>query len=76
MAAERATWTGLVLSEARCETCGWECYTANAQGLGAQHSDRHGHTVHVDMARATTYTPRGSDYDTRMLAHVEARKGG
>lgn len=40
---------------ARCEGCEWFASAANAQGLAAQHHDRSGHTVLVDIERSVRY---------------------
>lgn len=53
---------------AKCEDCGWESYARNAQGNAAKHSDRYGHTVHVNVEGGVTYTPEGSPWEVNKLA--------
>lgn len=43
--------------EAECQDCDWSAFRANAQGLAAQHHDRTGHSVRVEITRAVWYGP-------------------
>lgn len=38
-----------------CEDCGWELSGKNGLGLAAQHHDKYGHTVHVQIVGSVTY---------------------
>lgn len=59
------TWTprpkrsGIVHGTANCEDCGW--YNGNyknALATAAKHSDKYGHTVHVEIGTVVTYRPK------------------
>ncbi len=51
----RPTQTGLLGIVASCTGCGWVCQTRNGLGLAAQHYDRTGHTVHIEITRVVIY---------------------
>jgi hypothetical protein len=59
---KRFYWTTLPHYAAYCEVCGWECTAKNAQGLAAQHHDRTGHKVTVEVCRTIVYEKK-EDYD-------------
>jgi hypothetical protein len=40
---------------ARCETCGKEFTSINAQGLAAQHAEKYGHIVFGEIAYGYRY---------------------
>lgn len=50
----RPTKTGLLGMLAMC-ACGWTCETRNALGLAAQHYDRCGQQVQVEISRVVIY---------------------
>jgi tryptophanase len=50
--------------QARCTVCDWECSSKNALGVAAQHCDKHGHEVFVDIERTVGFTPR-EQYEAR-----------
>ena len=41
--------------DAVCEVCGWEAHGCNALGLAAQHHDRTGHSVGIDVTGHVSY---------------------
>jgi hypothetical protein len=53
-APSRPTRSGLLGAMASC-TCGWSYEGNNALGLAAQHYDRCGGTVHVEITRVVIY---------------------
>lgn len=58
MVAKRHTWRWFRYS-VRCQECNWELLdTKNGLGLAAQHCDRYGHDVHVEVSGGVTYTQR------------------
>lgn len=44
--------------QAECLDCGFRQYGVNGQGLAAQHADRTGHWVRVEVSRAVNYNAR------------------
>lgn len=44
-----------VRARATCQRCAWSTVAANAQALAAQHYDRKGHTVAVEITNRITY---------------------
>ena len=38
-----------------CQDCGWETYGKNGLGIAAQHHDRTGHTVTIDVEGQVKY---------------------
>ena len=59
---KRETWTGLTV-HAWCDDCEKKWFSKNAQGVAAQHCDRYGHVVHVEIARSVSYYPPGRGPD-------------
>lgn len=57
MNPRRLTSTALLGMNARCHTCDWSRYDNGAQGAAAQHHDRTGHTVSVEVTRCVWYGP-------------------
>lgn len=51
----RAYWTTKPDMIAQCQDCPWTNYNRGAQGLSAQHHDRTGHVVCVEVSRAIYY---------------------
>jgi len=52
----RETRTGCVHCVAICKDCGWEYQNhKNGLALAAQHHDRTGHTVHVEIGNVVIY---------------------
>ena len=52
---ERTTHTGIVSTLADCRDCDWVSEAKNALGNAAQHADKHGHEVNVEIVRVVTY---------------------
>lgn len=52
MTRQTATTTAV---RAACLRCHWTATEANAQGIAAQHHDRTGHPVNVELTRIITY---------------------
>jgi len=50
----RHTWTSWDY-HAICEDCGWEVHAKNGLGIAAQHHDRTGHTVVIDVYGSVRY---------------------
>lgn len=59
--SRRPTSTGIAGIIAACRDCEWRGYRNNAVGLAAQHSDRTGHEVRVEVCRFIYYRPRWGD---------------
>ena len=59
---DRFHWTTKPEYVAECQvsSCGWSSAAANAQGSAAQHHDRTGHTVRVEVVRVIVYETRDS----------------
>ena len=51
-------------AEARCDDCEFEAHSKNAHGLAAQHCQKYGHTVHIDVYRSYTLTQTDSSWHT------------
>ena len=51
----RPTKSGMLDANAYCCDCDWEAGTRNAQGIAAQHHDRTGHDVHVNITNVVLY---------------------
>lgn len=51
----RPTSSGLLAASAKCYGCDWEYEGRNALGLAAQHYDRCGGDVHVEIVRVVVY---------------------
>ena len=41
--------------QARCRGCEWELYSKNALGVAAQHHDRTGHSVDIEVSGCVSY---------------------
>lgn len=41
--------------EAKCRGCGWGVYGKNGLGLAAQHHDRTGHSIQIDIKGVVVY---------------------
>jgi len=54
-ASERRVQTGLLGMIATCCSCEWRQEKSNALPLAAQHHDRTGHQVHVQITRVVVY---------------------
>ena len=50
----RSTWTNWDYNVV-CQDCGWAVQGKNGLGVAAQHHDRTGHTVHVDVEGVVQY---------------------
>ena len=46
---------------ALCADCGWELFAKNALGLAAQHHDRTGHNVNVEIHGHVSYCNDAED---------------
>lgn len=57
--ANRPTRTGLLAVLAHCVNCEWEVESRNGLGLAAQHHDRTGHEVQVEISRVVIYGGAG-----------------
>jgi len=66
----RHTWRYFVY-DAECRDCGWRTRGKNALGLGAQHYNRTGHTVAIDVEGNVTYCG-----DAENARRVAAKQGG
>lgn len=53
----RVTYTCRTV-RAWCDDCGKSWHSKNAQGVAAQHTDKHGHITHVEIAQSVSYYPR------------------
>lgn len=55
--AKRRTKVTKPHCEAECLDCDWTLVSANALGVAAQHTDRHGHETRVEVTRVIRYVP-------------------
>ena len=55
---------GLICAIARCDDFDFYLEAKNAHGVGAKHAYTYGHTVHIDVTRGSTITPKGSEWET------------
>ena len=52
---KRPTSGGLIGVIAHCSDCDWNVETRNGLGLAAQHHDRTGHKVSIEITRVVIY---------------------
>lgn len=65
----RLTKAGTLAIEAECQVCGWCSGARNALGNAAQHHDKTGHEVYVEL---TTFVRYGSREATLAASGQEA----
>lgn len=68
----RNTWSGTVSLIVNCDGCGWQYEGKNGLGLAAQHHDRYGHSIHVDIYTVVSYL-NDADHAARTVDKNEGK---